>query len=165
MLIASHAAALAESENAAAGAEARVSFKSPEEMAAYFEQHKKILLTYAIKNDIAIQEFADGFIKMTLSEKISNDFILNLHKELENATGKAWKIETLRGQMGQTMAAKEHAAEEANKKSVSEYPLVKAILAEFKGSKIDLLTRIKQLDEEEGAQLSDEPETYFDEEL
>ncbi len=165
VLIASHAAALAENENALAHAEAKVSFKSPEEMADYFEQHKKILLTYAIKNDIAIQEFSDGFIKMTISEKISNDFILNLHKELENATGKAWKIETLRGQMGQTMAAKEHAAEEANKKSVAEYPLVKAILAEFKGSKIDLLTRIKQLDEEEDAQLSDESEPFFDEEL
>lgn len=165
VLIASRAAALAENENASAGAQTKVSFKSPEEMAVYFEQHKKILLSYAIKNDIAIQEFADGFIKMTISEKISNDFILNLHKELENATGKTWKIETLRGQMGQTLAAKEHAAEEANKKSVAEYPLVKAILAEFKGSKIDLLTRIKQLDEEEGTQLSDEPETYFDEEL
>lgn len=165
VLIASHATALAENENALAHAEAKVSFKSPEEMADYFEQHKKILLTYGIKNDIAIQEFSDGFIKMTISEKISNDFILNLHKELENATGKAWKIETLRGQMGQTMAAKEHAAEEANKKSVAEYPLVKAILAEFKGSKIDLLTRIKQLDEEEGAQLSDESEPFFDEEL
>ena len=67
--------------------------------------------------------------------------------------------------MGQTLAAKEHAVEEANKRSVSEYPLVKAILAEFKGSKIDLLTRIKQLDEEEGSQLSDESETYFDEDI
>lgn len=165
VLMASHAAALAENENEKHEAQEKVSFKSPEEMAAYFEQHKKVLLTYAIKNDIAIQEFGDGFIKMTISEKITNDFILNLHKELETATGKTWKIETLRGQMGQTMAAKEHAKEEENKKSVSEYPLVKAILAEFKGSKIDLLTRIKQLDEEEGAQLSDESETYFDEEL
>ncbi len=163
--IVSHAAALAENENLQHSQQNLVSFKSPEEMVAYFEQNKKVLLTYTIKNDIAFQEFADGFIKMTISEKISNDFLLNFHKELENATGKNWKIETLRGQMGQTLAAKEHAKDEENKRSISEYPLVKAILAEFKGSKIDLLTRIKQLDEEEGAQISDESETFFDEEL
>ena len=163
--IVSHAAALAENENLQHSQQNLVSFKSPEEMVAYFEQNKKVLLTYTIKNDIAFQEFADGFIKMTISEKISNDFLLNFHKELENATGKNWKIETLRGQMGQTLAAKEHAKDEENKRSISEYPLVKAILAEFKGSKIDLLTRIKQLDEEEGVQISDESETFFDEEL
>ncbi len=142
-----------------------VSFASPEEMAQYFEAHRKMLLSYAIKNDIAIQEFADGFIKMTISDKISNDFILNFHKELETATGKNWKIETLRGQMGQTIAAKEHEKEEENKRSISEYPLVKAILAEFKGSKIDILTRIKQIEEEEGVESSDESETFFDEDI
>ena len=97
--------------------------------------------------------------------KISNDFILNLHKELADATGKNWKIETIRGTVGQTLAAKENAETEANKRSISEYPLVKAILAEFKGSKIETLTRIKQLDEEEGNAPSEDNETYFDEDL
>ena len=102
---------------------------------------------------------------MTLSDKVSNDFMLNLQKELLAATGKNWKIETVRGQLGQTLAAKEHAEEEENKRSISEYPLVKAILAEFKGSKIETLTRLKQLEEEEGGLSSDDSETFFDEEL
>ena len=160
----SHAAALAESENQEQR-HGKVSFNSPEEMAAYFEANRKILLAYSIKNDIAVEEFADGLIKMTISDKISNDFILNLHKELADATGKNWKIETIRGAVGQTLAAKENAETEANKRSISEYPLVKAILAEFKGSKIETLTRIKQLDEEEGNAPSEDNETYFDEDL
>ena len=134
-------------------------------MVKYFEDNRKMLLAYALKNDVAILEFGSESLKLGISDKVSNDFLLNLNKELTAATGKNWKIETVKGQMGQTLAAKEHAAEEANKRSVSEYPLVKAILAEFKGSKIDLLTRIKQLDEEEGVQLSDESETYFDEDI
>ena len=164
--IMSHAAALAEQQNSAlANSGNGAVFNTPEEMAAYFEANRKLLLSYAIKNDIAISEFGDGFIKMTLSDKVSNDFMLTLQKELLAATGKNWKIETIRGQLGQTLAAKEHAEEEENKRSISEYPLVKAILAEFKGSKIETLTRLKQLEEEEGNLSSDDTETFFDEEL
>lgn len=164
--IMSHAAALAEQQNSAlANNGSGAVFNTPEEMAAYFEANRKLLLSYAIKNDIAISEFGDGFIKMTLSDKVSNDFMLTLQKELLAATGKNWKIETIRGQLGQTLAAKEHAEEEENKRSISEYPLVKAILAEFKGSKIETLTRLKQLEEEEGNLSSDDTETFFDEEL
>ncbi len=164
--ILSHAAAMAEQANEQAQTpQGYVTFNSPEEMAAYFEANKKMLLSYAIKNDIAISEFGDGFMKVTISDKVSNDFMLNLHKELLAATGKNWKLETIRGQMGQTLAAKEHAEEEENKRSISEYPLVKAILAEFKGSKIETLTRLKQLEAEEGSASSEENETFFDEEL
>ena len=164
-LIKSHAAQLAEQENAQAPLQNYQTFSSPEDMVKYFEDNRKMLLAYALKNDVAVLEFGSESLKLGISDKVSNDFLLNLNKELTAATGKNWKIETVKGQMGQTLAAKEHAAEEANKRSVSEYPLVKAILAEFKGSKIDLLTRIKQLDEEEGVQLSDESETYFDEDI
>ncbi len=164
--ILSHAAVMAEQANEQVEAsQGYVTFNSPEEMAAYFEANKKMLLSYAIKNDIAISEFGDGFMKVTISDKVSNDFMLNLHKELLAATGKNWKLETIRGQMGQTLAAKEHAEEEENKRSISEYPLVKAILAEFKGSKIETLTRLKQLEAEEGSAPSEENETFFDEEL
>lgn len=142
-----------------------ISFKTVEEMAAYFEAHRKMLLAYSLKNDVAVEEFADGLIKMTVSDKVSTDFIMSLHKELSEATGKNWKIETLRGQMGQTIAQKENAAAEENKRNISEYPLVKAILAEFKGSKIETLTRLKALEAEEGASLNEEQETFFDEDL
>lgn len=160
----SHAAATAESENDSNSVQNYAVFKTPEDMAAYFETNKKMLLAYAIKNDIAIEEFADGLIKMTISDKISNDFIMNLHKELLQATGKNWKIESIRGALGQTLAAKENAEDEANKRSISEYPLVKAILAEFKGAKIETLIRL-QSEESGSSSNDDEPETFFDEEL
>lgn len=161
----SHAAVMAEEESSSVVRRELVSFNNPEEIATYFETNKKMLLAYAIKNDIAVEEFSDGFMKITLSDKVSNDFILNLHKELTTATGKNWKIETIRGAMGQTLAAKETAVDDENKRNISEYPLVKAILAEFKGAKIETLTRIKQLEAEENSETSAESETFFDEEL
>ena len=42
---------------------------------------------------------------------------------------------------------------------------MKAILAEFKGSKIETLTRLKALEAEEGTSLNEEQETFFDEDL
>lgn len=137
-------------------------FNTADEMIAYFEENKKMLLSYALKNDVAIESFEDGIIKMTISDKINPDFLMNLYKVLEEATGKAWKIETLRGSLGQTIAGKEHEVQEENKRNISEYPLVKAILAEFKGAKIETLTHKILEDNDELKIGNEEPEIIFD---
>lgn len=107
----------------------------------YLEEHKKMLLLYALKNDVSIEHFAKGYIKMALSPKISPDFMQNFNKELENATGSKWQIEIRRGPLGETLADKEKALIEQDKRSISEYPLVKAILSEFEGSRIETVVR------------------------
>ena len=107
----------------------------------YLTEHKKLLLLYSVKNDISIEEFASGHIKMAISDKIAPDFMQNFHKELENASGIKWKVDIRRGPLGETLADKERAALEQDKQSVSEYPLIKAILSEFPGAKIDTLVR------------------------
>lgn len=108
---------------------------------AYLEEHKKMLLLYGVKNDISVEEFAAGNIKMAISDKAAPDFIQLFHKELEAATGVKWQIEIRRGPLGETLADKERALVEQDKRSVSEYPLVKAILSEFPGAKIDTVVR------------------------
>lgn len=116
-------------------------FNKPEELVEYLENNKKMLLSYSFKNDLSIEEFSDGYIKMTVDNKIDTDFIMNLHHLLSEITGKKWKIDSQYGTLGVTLAKKERAKDEENKKNISEYPLVKAILAEFKGAKIETLTR------------------------
>lgn len=137
-------------------------FKSAEDLVAYLEANRKMLVSYAIKNDVTIHEFADGFMKMTISDKIHPDFIMNLHKILAEATGKEWKIDILRGHLGETIADKERAKSEEEKRSIMEYPLVKAIMAEFKGAKIETLTR--RVDLEETADGEADSELFFEEE-
>ena len=121
----------------------------------YLEVHKMPLAEYALKNDVSISEFKSGYIKMTASDKVHPDFILNLHKILTQATGLTWKIEMARGALGVTVADMEKAAEEEEKRNIMEYPLVKAIMAEFKGAKIETATR-KMAEEDE-----DESSNFF----
>ena len=132
----------------------------------YLEQKKMPLAEYALKNDVSVSEFSNGFIKMTVSEKIHPDFILNLHKILTEATGLTWKIELSRGALGVTLADLERAAEEEEKRNIMEYPLVKAIMAEFRGAKIETATRrITETDDDEEIDFgSDNNELIYDEE-
>lgn len=144
-------------------------FKSAEEFASYLEEHKKMLLLYAFKNDLSIEEFATGKIALTLSDKAQPDLIGNLQKALEEATGIKWGIDVCRGALGETLADRENAALEKDKRSISEYPLVRAILSEFKGARIDTLTRKisgeETAGENDGAEDNEENLTLtFDEE-
>lgn len=141
-------------------------FNKPEDLIEYMENHKKILAACALKQDVSIHEFRDGYIKMTADSKIDTDFLMNLHKILLEATGKEWKIDSSHGALGETIAAKERAAEEEYKRNISEYPLVKAILAEFKGAKIETLTRKFNNENPAGEEDDDtaENEIFFDEE-
>ena len=124
--------------------------KTVDDFIRLLEESRKLLVLYAFKNDLSVEHFEDGFMKVTLSEKINPDYILNLHKILEEATGKSWKIEIIKGSLGQTISQKENAKTEEEKRNIMEYPLVKAIMAEFKGAKIETLTRkIMENDDDE----------------
>lgn len=143
-------------------------FNKVEDLIVYLENNKKMLLLYALKNDIGITEFQNGEIKMTISDKAAGDLLPSLQKELLEATGIRWKIEPIRGQMSETIAEAEQAENEENKKNIADYPLVKAIIAEFKGAKIETL--IHKMISEENAEgnsipVFEETETYFDEEI
>ena len=116
-------------------------FNKPEDLINYMENNKKILAACALKKDVTIKEFRDGYINMIIDNKIDSAFLVNLRKILLEATGKEWKIDSIHGELGQTIAQKEKAAEVEYRKNIMEYPLVKAIMAEFKGAKIESLTR------------------------
>ena len=128
------------------GGENWQTFNTVDDFLRYLERTKKALIEYSVRNDISIKEFSNGRIVMNIAPQIQQDFIVNLHKILSSATGKQWEIEIEKGEVGETIAAKENAAAEAKKKSVAEYPLVKKILEEFKGARIETVVR-KKLEE------------------
>ena len=140
-----------------------VTFNTIEDFLRYLEGAKKALLEYSIKNDVCIREFSNGHIAMNIAPTIHQDFIMNLHKLLSEVTGKQWEIEIVKGELGETIADKEKSAVEAKKKNVAEYPLVKKILEEFKGSKIETVVR-KNLDNlaEEEPEISEENNSSTD---
>ena len=107
----------------------------------YLENHKKMLLLYALKNDLSFSEFENGYAKLRLSEKMSRETFASIHNILEEASGYAWKFDIESGPLQETLADKENAKLEQNKRNIQSNPLVKAVLDEFKGAKIETLIR------------------------
>lgn len=114
---------------------------------AYLEENKQARLVYMMKNDIEVVEFGNGVMKFKATERISSDFMTSINKFLETSTGQKWSLDIISGDVILSIANIENAQKEADKKNVAENPLVKAILDEFKGAKIETLTRIIPTDE------------------
>ena len=128
----------------------------------YLEKTKRMLFLYALKNDVCVEHFESGKMVLTLSEKAADDFISNLQKLLVEATGGPWQIEAKYGALGETIADKEKELLARDERQISEYPLVRAILNEFKGAKFDTVLRLKE--KEESEKDDDETTNNFEEE-
>ena len=139
-------------------------FNTPQDLVDYLTATKKMMLSYSIKNDISFSEFSNGKMKISVSEKINNDFLLNLQNVLKEATGIKWEIDILSAPLGQTLADKEAEKEMMQKKDVMDLPLVKAIMAEFKGAKIESLTRKIMEQAEKGEEFMVDDLIYMEEE-
>ena len=140
----------------------------PEDLAKLLNAKRQMLLLYAVKNDMSFKEFTAGRMHIALSEKADKDLIANLRKFLAKETGVSWVIDIDYEPLGETLAYKETKDLERDKKNISEYPLVKAILSEFSGAKIETVIRkaVEDADEEEAAEFNvpeENSETYEDE--
>lgn len=140
----------------------------PEDLAKLLNAKRQMLLLYAVKNDMSFKEFSAGRMHIALSEKADKDLIANLRKFLAKETGVSWVIDIDYEPLGETLAYKETKDLERDKKNISEYPLVKAILSEFSGAKIETVIRkaVEDADDEEAAEFNvpeENSETYEDE--
>lgn len=141
---------------------------TPEELVKLLNAKRQMLLLYAVKNDMSFKEFTAGKMRIALSEKADKDLIANLRKFLAKETGVSWVIDIDYEPLGETLAFKENKELERDKKNISEYPLVKAILSEFSGAKIETVIRkaVEDAEDEEAAEFAvpeENSETYDDE--
>ena len=121
--------------------ETKLKINSVEDLIKHLEANKQPRLIYVVKNDIEICNFEHGCIKFKAGDRISNDFLTALNKLLEDISGHKWVLDILPGTVGTTIAYQEAAQKENDKKNIAETPLVKAILDEFNGAKIETLTK------------------------
>ena len=136
----------------------QIIINSPEELINHLTSSKKMMLAYSLKNDVSFAEFKNGYAKINIAENINNDFLLTLQKTLKETTRTKWIFDVNKGPLGETIADKENAKDMAEKKDIMDLPLVKAIMAEFKGAKIDSLTRLVTTDKT----TSDEEDFFID---
>lgn len=101
------------------------------------------LLMFSVKNDMSFKQFRNGYMHVALSEDSDKNLIANLRKFLEKETACSWVIDIDYEPLGETIAFKEKLELDRDKKNISEYPLVKAILSEFNGAKIETIIRKK----------------------
>lgn len=118
------------------------------DLVKFMTAKKQPLLLFAIKNDMSFKEFKDGYLHIALSDKADKNLILNFRTFLEKETGKVWKFDIDYEPLGETLAFQEAKEFDRDKKNISEYPLVKAILDEFNGAKIETFIR-KSIEEAE----------------
>ncbi len=116
-------------------------FNTPEELVGYLAAQKQLMLAYGLKHDVSFSEFSHGNMKVAADSKINRDFWVALQSFLEKNTHQKWIIDVTDSPLGQTIADKEELKTMAYQKDALELPLVKAIMAEFAGAKIDSLVR------------------------
>jgi len=126
-----------------------VIFSTPEELADYLIAQKELILSYSIKHDISFFDFSFGKMRVAANDKITREFWASLQQFLEKNTGRKWKIDITDSPLGQTLADKEELATMSFQKDALALPLVKAIMAEFSGAKIDSLVRKVNNDNED----------------
>jgi len=117
-----------------------------------------------------VVEFSPGQIKFKAADRVGNDTLAALNKILEETTGGKWALDIVPGEVGRTVADIENEQKEKDKKNIAETPLVKAILEEFRGARIENLTRKVKAGEDDGDESANEDifntnsEDYFNSE-
>ena len=131
---------------------AQILLNNPQDLARLLQAKKQLLLLFAVKNDMSFKNFVNGHIRIALSEKADRNLIADLRKFLAHETGINWIIDTDYEPLGETLAFQESKELNRDKENISEYPLVKAILSEFNGAKIETIVR-KAVEEAEDEDL------------
>ena len=116
-------------------------FDKVNDFLTFLEENRQARVAHVLKNDVEVVEFADGVMRFKANDRVSQDFMMTLGNLLEQASGKKWVLDIVPGEVIYSIANIENAKKEADQKNVADNPLVKAILQEFRGAKIDTLVR------------------------
>lgn len=119
------------------------------------EANKQPRLAYTLRHDIEVCEFAIGNIKFKAADRVSNETLSAVNKFLEETTGAKWVLDIIPGEVSRTIADAENEQKEKDKKNIAETPLVKAILDEFRGARIENLTRKATPEEDQEGESTD----------
>ena len=124
---------------------------------------KVIEVRPVFENEIVKVEFSNGKIHLAVDINTDKDLVARLKHFLEAETAQHWQVDIDYEPLGETLADKERQKISGDKKNISEYPLVRAILSEFNGARIETIIRraVDEADENEMVDFS-APEIVYD---
>ena len=99
--------------------------------------NKEAFLHAQIINNVYIEEFKPGEIKLELNDNCDDKFKHNLSSVLEKITKRKWNIVETKSKTKETISEKEENAFERKKTQILEDPLLKEILNEFPDAEIN----------------------------
>ena len=99
--------------------------------------NKEAFLHAQIINNVYIEEFKPGEIKLELNDNCDDKFKHNLSSVLEKITKRKWNIVETKSKTKETISEKEEKAFERKKTQILEEPLLKEILNEFPDAEIN----------------------------
>jgi len=103
-------------------------------------QSKRDVMLYAhLRHSAHLVRFAPPVIELRLEPEAPRDLLPRLGAMLEAETGRRWTIALSHAEGEPTIEQTERAAERAVRQSVTDHPLVQAILAAFPGARIEAL--------------------------
>lgn len=120
-----------------------VMFNSLADIAAYAYKQNEMMFAYNVENFVSLVSFKQGKIEFFPMERAPHNLAGEMVEKLRLWTGKQWIVSVVGHQGGQTLIQQARANSENLKKTMSQHPLVTAVLKAFPGAKIDTI-RLKK---------------------
>lgn len=125
-----------------------VMFNSLADIAAYAYKQNEMMFAYNIENYVSLVSFEQGRIEFFPMDRAPNNLAGEMVEKLRAWTGKQWVVTVVGRQGGQTLIQQARANAENLKKTMTQHPLVTAVLKAFPGSRIDTI-RLQKEEESE----------------
>ncbi|MGL4812725.1 MAG: DNA polymerase III subunit gamma/tau [Beijerinckiaceae bacterium] len=110
--------------------------QSLQDIVALADKHRDLRLKADIERDIHLVAFEQGRIICRLGERASRTLPNDLSRALQEWTGARWVVALSNDEGAPTLRAQKAEAEQANRSSAAQYPVVRALLDAMPGAEI-----------------------------
>lgn len=136
-----------------------VMFNSLADIAAYAYKQNEMMFAYNVENFVSLVSFEQGKIEFFPMDRAPNNLAGEMVEKLRQWTGRQWIVTVVGRQGGQTLIQQARTNAENLKKTMTQHPLVTAVLKAFPGARIDTI-RLQKEEENESEEYGYETDSF-----
>lgn len=136
-----------------------VMFNSLADIAAYAYKQNEMMFAYNVENYVSLVSFEQGKIEFFPMDRAPNNLAGEMVEKLRQWTGRQWVVTVVSRQGGQTLIQQARTNAENLKKTMTQHPLVTAVLKAFPGARIDTI-RLQKEEENESEDYAYETDSF-----
>lgn len=134
-------------------------FNSLADIAAYAYKQNEMMFAYNVENFVSLVSFEQGKIEFFPMDRAPNNLAGEMVEKLRQWTGRQWIVTVVGRQGGQTLIQQARTNAENLKKTMTQHPLVTAVLKAFPGARIDTI-RLQKEEENESEEYGYETDSF-----